>query len=332
MTVSFSRRRAITLLAATAGLPLLMAAGSARARMLRWEGTTLGAPSTIQLYHDDEATAQAAIAAGLAELARLEAIFSVYRADSVISTLNREGAVSGAPADFTALLGHALNLAELSGGLYDPTVQPVWQAYFRHFTGPNPDAAGPAAADLAHALALVGWRDVQVDAAAGRVAFARPGMGLTLNSGAQGYITDKVAAVLAGFGFKNMLVDMGEPRALSTKPDGSAWRIGIANPADPSRAVAELDVVDKCVSTSGGYGTLFDDAGNFTHIIHPLSGRTAKRLVGVSVVADTATRADGLSTAMLLAPPEQRLALLRAAGGLTALYVTPDGVVERIDA
>ncbi len=334
MTITLSRRRAITLLAVAAGLPLAIGALRAPVRMTRWEGTTLGAPSSIQLYHkdQDEARAQAALAAGLDELARLETIFSVHRADSVIAALNRDGVVTGAPADFFALLDHAFRLAELTGGLYDPTIQPVWQLYFRHFIAPGADPAGPPAADLRQALALVDWRDLQVDRAAGRVAFARPGMGLTLNSGGQGYITDQVAAVLSRYGFTNMLVDMGEPRAMSTKPDGSAWRIGIANPADPSRTVAELDVIDKCVSTSGGYGTLFDDAGHFTHIIDPRDGHTVPRLLGVSVVAPTATLGDGLSTAMLLVSPEDRLAVLRAAGGLTALYVTPDGVLARVDA
>ena len=62
------------------------------------------------------------------------------------------------------------------------------------------------------------------------------------------------------------------------------------------------------------------------------TGKTVPRLLGVSVIADTATAADGLSTAMLLAPPEKRVALLRAAGGLTAIYVTPEGVIARVDA
>ena len=334
MTATISRRRAITLFAVAAGLPLAvgLAKSGSRVQLARWQGTTLGAPSSIQLYHEDEAKAWAAIDAGLQELNRLEAIFSVYRADSVISTLNREGVVTGAPADFVALLGHALRLAELSGGVYDPTIQPVWSTYFSHFTAPGADSAGPTTADLGRALALVDWRGVEIDAKAGRVAFARPGMGLTLNSGAQGYITDRVAAVLTRHGFTNMLVDMGEPRALATKPDGSAWRIGIANPADPAVAVTELDVVDQCVSTSGGYGTLFDDAGRFTHLIDPRDGHTAPRLLGVSVVADTATTADGLSTAMLLVAPERRRSLLQAAGGRLALYVTPEGVIERVEA
>ncbi|SEH26037.1 FAD:protein FMN transferase [Magnetospirillum fulvum] len=333
MTVRINRRRAITVLAAAAGLPLIWQASQAQAaRLIRWEGTTLGAPSTIQLYHTDEAKARAAIAAGLDELARLESIFSVYRADSALSALNRDGRLDNAPVELIEMLTHARDLAKISDGVYDPTIQPVWQLYFSHFTAANPDPAGPAAADLAQALALVDWRGIEIDPVGRTIVLARPGMAITLNSGAQGYITDRVADVLRSHGFVNMLVDMGEPRALSTKPDGSAWRIGIANPADPTRAITEIDVVDKAISTSGGYGTLFDDAGQFTHLIDTRTGKTAPAMVGVSVIADTATKADGLSTALLLAPVERRQEILRAAGGLTAIFVTPDGVTATVTA
>ena len=332
MTLRMTRRRAITVVAAAIGLPLAVRAGRAEARQIEWTGTTLGAPSTIRLYHTDEAKARAAIDAGLAELARLEAMFSLYRADSVISTLNREGRVNGAPPEFMEMLSRSLALAQWTGGVYDPTVQPVWQLYFKHFTAANVDPAGPSSADLAAALALVGWRDLEIDAGRGAVAFARPGMGLTLNSGAQGYITDKVAAVLRGRGFENMLVDMGEPRALSTRPDGTAWRIGIANPANPHEAVAEVDVIDKCVATSGGYGTIFDADGKFTHIVNARTGATVPAMVGVSVIAPTAMLADGLATSMLLVPEESRRPMLRAAGGEKAIFVTPDGVVSTVEA
>ncbi len=332
MSTVISRRRFITFIAAAASLPLLLKAGGAQARPARWDGTALGAPASIQLYHNDESQAHAAIAAGLDELKRLESIFSVYRADSAISMLNREGVLENAPDDFINMLTHALSLAMISDGVYDPTVQPLWQLYFRHFTASNPDPAGPAPRDLAAALALVDWRAVEMDAGRSRVSFARPGMGLTLNSGAQGYITDRVTDVLRAHGFDRMLVDMGEPRAISTKPDGSAWRIGIANPADPGSTVTTLEVVDKCVSTSGGYGTLFDSAGTFTHLMNTRTGHTAPALLGVSVVADSGTVADGLSTAMLMAPVERRQSILKAAGGQKAIYVTPEGVISTVEA
>ena len=332
MPAVITRRRFITFVAAAAGLPLLLKAGASQAKLVRWDGTALGAPASIQLFHTDEALARVAIDAGLAELKRLETIFSVYRADSSISKLNRDGVLENAPDDLIAMLTRALSLAKISDGVYDPTVQPLWQLYFRHFTASNPDPSGPAPRDLAATLALVDWRAVIVNSGNNRVSFGIPGMGLTLNSGAQGYITDRVADVLRAHGFDRMLVDMGEPRALSSKPDGSAWRIGIANPADPSRTVATLDVVDKCISTSGGYGTLFDSEGVFTHLIDTRTGRTAPAMLGVSVVADTGSIADGLSTAMLMAPVEKRQAILKAAGGLKAIYVTPDGVVSTVEA
>ena len=332
MPLALSRRRFITLAAAVAGLPLLLREGKIRAQLVRWDGTALGAPASIQLYHPEAAQARRAIAAGLDELRRLETIFSLYRVESAICALNRDGVLEHAPADFIDLLSHALALAEISEGVYDPTVQPVWQLYFRHFMAARPDPAGPAPQDIAATLAKVNWRAVEVDARRRRIAFARPGMALTLNGGAQGYITDRVVDILRTHGFDRMLVDMGEPRALSLKPDGSAWRIGIANPADTSRTVTTLEVMDQCVATSGGYGTLFDAAGRFTHLIDTRSGRTAPAMLGVSVVAASGTIADGLSAAMLMAPIERRQAILRGAGGLRAIFVTPEGVVSDIDA
>ena len=332
MSVTLSRRRFITFAAAAAGLPLLLKAGGAQARLARWEGTALGAPASIQLYHNNESVAQNAISAALAELERLEAIFSVHRANSDISILNRQGRLDNAPADLMVMLERALSLAKICDGVYDPTVQPLWNLYFSHFTAANPDPAGPSASDRAAALALVDWRAVELDHANKRIVLNRPGMGLTLNAGGQGYITDRVADLLRAHGFVNMLVDMGEPRALSTKPDGSAWRIAIANPADNSKAVTTLDVVDKCVATSGGYGTIFDEAGRFTHIFNTRTGGTAPAMFGVSVVANSGIAADGLSAAMLMVPVERRQAVLKAGGGEQAIFVSPEGVVATVTA
>jgi FAD:protein FMN transferase len=333
MSVTLSRRRFFAIAAVAAGAPLIgLGVGRAVATPWRWEGRALGAPAAITLYHSDPQRARAAIAAGLSELARMESIFSLYRPDSALSRLNREGRLDGAPADLLTLLSRALALAEMSGGVYDPTVQPLWRLYLDHFSAPNPDPAGPGPEVLAAARALVDWGSVAIDHGRRHIALTRPGMALTLNSGAQGYITDRVADVLRVHGFDRTLIDMGEPRALAPKPDGSAWHIAIANPADPSQTVATLEVVDRCVATSGGYGTLFDPAGRFTHILDPRTGHTAPAQASVSVVAETGIQADGLATAMLLVPKEKRHALLQKAGGIRALYVDPQGVTATIEA
>lgn len=330
MSNVFTRRRVLTILAAAAGVPLLMRATGAQARLVKWEGTALGAPASLALYHDDEKAARAAIEASVAELQRLEGVFSLYRADSALSRLNREGALAAPPAELVELLGQALETASYSGGAFDPTVQPLWQVYFQHFTTGSGDQAGPDAASVAAARALVDWRDVSVGPDAIRL--GRPGMGLTLNGMAQGYITDRVATVLRGHGLDRVLVDMGEPKALAAKPDGSAWVIAIADPRDPSRTITSVNVVDKAVATSGGYGTTFDAERRFTHLIDPVSGRTAPADCSVTVIAATAAKADALSTALSLAPAERRADILRSAGGATALFVGRDGAIVTIEA
>jgi thiamine biosynthesis lipoprotein len=330
MSVRISRRRVITVLAAAAGLPLLAKAGTDNPRLLRWKGFSLGADAYIQLYHKDEAKARAAVEEGLAELARMEQMFSLFRPDSVISQLNKNGVVEDAPAEFIELVSYSKDIAQRTDGWFDPTVQPLWNAYFEHFTRGTEDPAGPSAATLQNAVALVGWRGLEIDPARQRVALAKPGMGLTLDSVGQGYITDRVTAILRRHGFQNMLVDMGELRAVSAKADGSAWRVGIANPADPKQAITEVDVIDQAVATSGGYGTIFDQAGNFTHLFDPFTGKTAPRLAGVTVIADSATRANAYSTPLSVVPQDRRAAMVAAAGGITAIFVTPDGVTETL--
>ncbi len=325
-----SRRRAIAVLAAAAGVPLLLEPGSGKAstvRAVRWQGTALGAPASLSLYHEDAAAAERAIAAATAELARLEAIFSLYRADSAMVALNRDGHLDEAPRELVELLSASRRVSEATDGSFDPSIQPLWQVYFQHFTAASPDPNGPAKADIDAARALVDWRGIEVDGR--RVRLGRPGMALSLNGIAQGYITDRVTEVLRGEGLERMLVDMGEPRAASTRPDGTAWRVGIAHPAAPETLVTTIEVIDKAVATSGGYGTMFDAAGRFTHLIDPRSGATAPSQCSVTVVAASAAKADALSTALSVVPAKDR-ASIAAAMGVSVLFVGPDGGVAKI--
>jgi len=324
------RRR---LLIAAALLPVLAwrSQQSAHAAPLRWEGMAMGAPASLVLHHNgDEQRAQAALTATLAELNRLEAMFSLFRADSVLSTLNRSGRVDNAPAEFTELLGTALAMAKLSDGVFDPTVQPLWNLYYEHFVVAG-NTQPPAADKVMAAKVLVGWRGVKLSGSS--VTLAQADMGLTLNSVGQGFITDRCGEVLRAHGFSQVLVDMGEPRAMAAKPDGSAWQIGLADPREPSRSVHTLSVTDQAVSTSGGYGTKLDAAGLYTHLINPHTALTAPAFESVTVVAPTATQADALSTTLALIPNTDvaaRLALLHTQPGCRAICINSAGQVSEL--
>ena len=112
-----------------------------------WEGIALGAGAQIRLYRTDGRLAESVIQKALAEVERLEKIFSLYRDDSDLSRLNREGRLNQPSADLLAVLSLSRHLHRLTGGAFDPSIQPLWHVYADHFRRhPDTDQAPPAAA------------------------------------------------------------------------------------------------------------------------------------------------------------------------------------------
>jgi len=324
-----TRRRALGIFGCAAGM---LGAGGSLAAVLsgaspatshRWRGVVLGASASLVLVHEDPVEARRIIAACLAEIARLERIFSLYRNDTALVRLNRDGALDAPPADLLRLLSLARRIHQASGGAFDPTVQPLWRLYAEHFAQANADPAGPSSDAIAAARRHVGFD--QVALVPGRITLGRPGMALTLNGVAQGYIADRVAALMRSRGVADTLIDMGELRALGRHGSGRPWRAGIADPRQPGRTVASFDLNEGALATSGDYGTRFDRAGRFTHILDPRSGCPARHHRSVSVAAGSAALADALSTGMFAMRVSDGHRMLKKFSHARALVVRKNG-------
>lgn len=323
MDNAFKRRRFITLMAAFAGLPLLAGAGHAAGmpEPVVWRGQALGAPAMLILHHEDSKEAERLVRRVTAEVARLEGIFSLYREDSAVSELNRVGVLAAPPEELVELLGLSRNFHAATGGRFDPTVQPLWLAYARHFSRGDAGRGGPAHKIVQEALSHVGFDGLRFDG--NRIAFARPGMAITLNGIAQGYVTDRIVTLLRDAGVTSSLVDMGECHAVGARADGTPWRIGLAADQASSDPDSIIEIVDRAVASSGSFGFAFDDEGRFGHVLDPRSGATARLHKAVSVAAPDATTADALSTAFLLMPAEEIAALKAERAGCDIHLLTP---------
>jgi FAD:protein FMN transferase len=324
MSPLLSRRRFIGVTAAAAGLGLMPFghAATADAHLVTWHGHAMGAAASLQVHHHDRSVAERLIERSLAEVRRLEAVFSLYRGDSALSVLNRQGVLIAPPADLVALLAECHRCWELTGGAFDPSVQPLWTLYRDHFSRPDADPQGPPEPALRDALERVGFGQVAFDG--NRIVLPRRGMGLTLNGIAQGYVTDRIVDILRVGGIGSSLVDMGEPRALGARLDGGPWRIGIADPDAPSRIADTLEIIDKAAATSGAYGFRFDQAGRFNHLLDPQTGGPSRLHASVTAVMPTATAADALSTAFSLMSREEIARVLGIIRG-RAYLITHEG-------
>ena len=261
--MSLTRRRFLTIAAAFAATPAL-------AHRASWHGRAFGAEVGITLEGPRE-VAQDAIAAARRVIAQTEQRFSLFLPDSEIVALNRAG-VGTPSAPFLHLMRLADAAYRLTEGLFDPTVQPLWQA--------RADGL-----DTEDARARVGWHKLRFDA---RRVVLGEGQQLTFNGIAQGFATDAVAALLAARGFENALVNIGEHRAL-----GGPWRLGIGDPVHG--LLATRTITQGAIATSSPNATPLPSGG---HVLHR---DASARWSTVSVEAETAAMADALSTGLVMA-------------------------------
>lgn len=318
-----SRRRFITI---SAGLALAGAAGAAHAETATWRGVALGAGAKITIAGMNAAQAEEILQAARAEIERLEGEFSLYRSDSALMRLNRTGTLEDPTPDMLSLLSMAGNIHSLTGGMFDPTVQPLWTTYA--------EARGyPAAADIAQARTRVGWPLIEV--AAETVRIGRAGGELTLNGIAQGYITDRVVALMRSHGLRDAIASLGEIAALGQRAPGQPWRVGIAPSAD-GPAEEYVDLADRAIATSSALGTTFDsgeptgDSGEparrVGHIINPKTGIAGPgNWARISVLHRSAAVADGLSTGFALMEAQEIEDTVRRIAGAEAIALSRDG-------
>ncbi|WP_338547856.1 FAD:protein FMN transferase [Roseovarius phycicola] len=294
--MSFSRRRFLTITAAACGCAALPAHAETQAT---WRGIALGAPASLRLVGITEDKAQMIFAAVEAELQRLEGIFSLYRSESALSRLNRDGFHRTPPADLLAVLALSDHLHKTSHGAFDPTVQPIFEVIAQATN----EGRDPSLEDLDVARSKVGWDGIEFDTS--QVNLRRDGAALTLNGIAQGYITDRIVDLLRSHDLTNALVDMGELRAQGYAADGQPWRAGIQAPS--GEIATRVTFSARALATSAPFGTQFGASG---HIFDPKTGTNPKALEVVSVTAPAAALADGLSTALSVLLPVEHAAFM----------------------
>ena len=251
---------------------------------------------------DSEAALAAAAQRAIDEVHRIEAKYTRYRADSIVSRIN--AAAGGAQAievdDETAsLLDFAGMLHQLSDGLFDITSGVLRRAWdFRAGRLPKPGV-------LAGVLPLIGWEQVEwshVRGQAKHIQLPRPGMELDFGGFGKEYAADRAMAVLADAGQTHGFVNLGgDIRVLGPRADGSAWRFGIQHPRQADATIASVNMLEGALASSGDYERFFElDGRRYCHILDPRNGWPVSSWASVSVTAPACVAAGALSTIAML--------------------------------
>lgn len=270
----------------------------------------MGGPCRLRIDGQDEPTARAAIRASEAEVRRLEAKYSRYRADSLTTKINRCAGSEAVAIDpeTAGLLNYGQTLWRESDGLFDLTSGVLRQAWdFK-------SSRLPSQAEIDRLLPLVGWSTVEWDERSVRL----PQVGMELDFGGcvKEYACDSVAAVLRKFGIENALVDLsGDMVALSGQATGQPWQIGIRHPGETELAIAHITLTDGGLASSGNYERYMTvDGQRYGHLLSPVTGWPVQGLACVSVVAKQCLVAGSTATMALLMPEKEALVWLDSLG------------------
>lgn len=257
------------------------------------------------------------------EIRRLEGLFSATDEDSEINTLNQTGNAE-LSRETAEILEQAITLSERTDGAFDPTVYPLVNAW--GFTSGEAHVLSQEELDML--LPLVGTEHLRLEGASAALTDSAQ---VDLGGIAKGYTAQKCLELLSEKGVQTAMLSLGgNVQTLGSKPDGTAWVIGIADPEEPSEAIATLTFTGSmAIVTSGGYQRYFDSDGiRYHHILDPETGMPAETgLASVTILTQDGTTADALSTALFVMGMEKAIDFWRASDDFEAVFISQDGKI-----
>jgi len=325
-TGSFTRREVLQLTAVmglSAGFGGGVLALLRRGRLHRATSSRvqMGTEVSITVLHPDPEVARGLVERAFGEIERLEMILSRHRPEAPLARLARHGEFREAPDELVEVLVRAGEYAADTDGAFDITVLPLLELVRDRAgkTGAHPDPE-----ELRDVLQLVDFRAIRLEGKV--VSLARPGMALTLDGIAKGYVVDRAVDFLVQAGAGEVTVEAGGDLAvggLRSRP--RKWAVSIRDPESPWRILGAVRVEGQGVATSGDYVQAFTQDGRSHHILDPRTGGPALAVRAVTVSAPSAMDADALSTSALVLGPEAGLRLLEEREGVEGILFARDG-------
>lgn len=259
----------------------------------------MGSDFELIVCSEDEAQSKHWLQAGIEEIQRLEYLLTEFSDTSETSAINTHAGIAAVTVneEVIALVQRCIQLSRLTQGAFDITAGALKALYsFKH----NP-AAWPEQKVIQQTLEVTGFQQIAFPEK-DKVYLTKKGMRIGFGAVGKGYAADCVKKIWIKSGVASGVVNAsGDLTAWGTQPDGSPWRIGIADPDNPQHILMWLPLHNASVATSGNYEQFIDrDGVRYSHNIDPVTGLPARFLKSVTIVSPGAELSDALATAVTI--------------------------------
>jgi thiamine biosynthesis lipoprotein len=256
------------------------------------------------------------------EIERLTRSMNRFDGTTAVAQLNTEGFLKDTPPEVFEVIAGALDYYRLTQQAFDISVKPVVDLFRKNFAQGN--SRPPGGIELRRALDRVGSDMIELKGRS--VRFKKPGMGITLDGIAKGYIVDRASEILTKNQIKNYLINAGgDIRAVGSRRDNKAWSVAIQDPKKEKQYPDVIRLTDSAIATSGNYEVYFDREKMFHHIVDPRTGLSPRLSSSVSVIARTVMDADALSTSAFVMKPTNANRFINSLQGCECLVIAKGG-------
>ena len=288
----------------------------------------LGSPFEITVVAKDSVEGNYFTTLAIDEVKRIENLISDWIPTTQISKVNHNAGIQPVKVDQEVydLLERAIKISKLTSGAFDisyASMDKIWK-----FDGSMKEM--PSEETIKKSVEKVGYQNIILNPKDTTIFLKNKGMKLGLGGIGQGYIADKIKALLQVKGCKSGLVNVsGDINTWGKQPDGQSWTVGIVNPMNKNKVFATFPLDDSAVETSGSYEKYVTFNGKrYSHIIDPRTGYPASGIVSVSVFAKQTEIADALATGIFVLGVEVGLDLINQLNGIGCIIVDDKGVIH----
>lgn len=295
----------------------------------------MGTSVSVNLWHTDKAAAEAAIAAVMQEMRRVDQTLSPYIESSELARVNRDAgknpvAISN---ELATIIDKALYFSRISNGAFDISFASVGRHYDYR------EKEKPADAQRQALLEAIDYRLIELDTKQLLLHLKHPDLQIDLGGIAKGYAVDRSIALLQQHGITNASVSAGgDSRLLGDRGNNRPWYVGIKNPrgdhSDGDEVAITLPLADVAVSTSGDYERFFIDPATgerIHHILNPRTGQSSRGIASVTVLGPNGFDTDPLSTTVFVLGVEEGLRLINQLADFDCVIIDSTGKVHYSD-
>jgi FAD:protein FMN transferase len=313
-------------------MPKMFSESAAKCQRISLHGPSMGTRWSATLDADDSLDMNALQHDLATAVDQVDQQMSPWKPDSDLMRVNR-AAVDvwvEVPAELLEVLACALEVHQQSAGAFNPCVGGLVNAWGFGAQGDVPDAQAIRMARQSQQLAEHAC--LELDRAAGQVRKRVP-LQLDLCGIAKGYAVDRMAQVLQEHGVRHALAALdGELRAVGAQSSGASWSVALESPEFDRRAVhSVIELEDLAVATSGDYRRCLEVGGaRLAHTMDPRRWAPVNNgVASVTVLASSCMQADAWATALLVAGPDEGLAMAQRMGmDVLFLLRRGEGLIE----